>query len=247
MAVPLFVGAGSGSFATTGTGTVSKTSCTAGNLVFIHLVTAGTSADWSAFPSVTNIEMPDGTADDLDAIQTDQNVGAPVSYSHSLFIGRVMADGTCSADYTVGASGEDLFARLYEFSGEALGTTKATIIENGGSDAVSTDGTGATVDAGDCVTNDVDRLACSFVAIDVNRSIGDFSGESGGDWTEAVAEYAEAGGAKATLQLQTASIAVAGTITGGSAAITSSGWGIFTLAIIPAPAPVGATIAWITA
>jgi hypothetical protein len=86
------------------------------------------------------------------------------------------------------------------------------------------------------ITNGTDRLACQFVAIGANQATASFTGETGGDWTEAEAEYATATGATATLQLQTASVAAAGTIDGGTQTISSADWGCIGTAIIPTAA-----------
>lgn len=249
MAVPLFVQAGSGSTITTGTGTVSLTSATAGNLVILQLEVDGLAADWSQ-SGATNVSALDGTTDARDTIVVNFTVGTdpPANALHSLYCGRVTANGTCSFDITVGASGEDIFARIYEFSGASLGTTLDTVIENGADPDLYTgdSGSGTTVFDIGCTTNDIDRLALEFVAIDSNQAIGSFTGETGGDWTEAVAEYV-GGGTVGTLQLQTAEMAAADTISGGTVSIGSANWGVLALAIIPGPAATGATIAWITA
>lgn len=226
MAVPVFAGAGSGAAVLTGTGTVSKTGCIAGNLLLIQFFVRGTTEDWSAFSNVVNIEGIDGT---------DNATTGVVAAQYGVFIGRVMANGTCSGDATVGASGEDIFMRMYEFSGASAGASVASVLENGvgitdTSSAISTD-----VGDAPLTTNGGDRLGLNFVYLNNNQAIGSFTGETGGDWTEAVAEYQEATGATATLQLQTTAMPSAGSIDGGAVTIgTSIEWVSRSTAIIPA-------------
>jgi hypothetical protein len=58
---------------------------------------------------------------------------------------------------------------------------------------------------------------------------------SGGTWVEAVAEYATATGTDGCIQLQTADMASAGTINGGTyTMLASDGWGVIGFAIRPA-------------
>jgi len=235
-----FVGAGSGTLVTTGSGTVSKTGCTAGNLLVVHLVAAGTTEDWSAFSSETNITDIDGTPNNLAGITTGQGIGNPSTYMGSLFTGRVTSDGTCSASASVGASGEDLLMRMYEFSGVTSASTIADVFEQDPGPSTSGLGTGTTVDptqfGSNYITNGQDRLALCFIALATNQAIGDLTGETAGiDFTEAVTEYQEVGPSTGTLQLQTAAIASAGTYDPGTVTIgTSDDWGGIITSLIPA-------------
>jgi hypothetical protein len=231
MAVPVFVGAGTGAAILTGTATVSKTGCTSGNLILMHIAIGGQTEDWSTgtFVGLDTLAGSPGFSDGV--LQ-----GPYGTRYHGFQMGRATAS-TVSLDLTVGASGEDLFARLYEFSGEFEGTTLGSVIENsigagspvwGHSNATST----SVADEG-VGTNGNDRLALQLVALATNQAIGDFTGETGGDWTEA-AEYQDATGVTSTMQLQTASIPSSGTIDGGSATVSSVAWGVWGIAIIPA-------------
>lgn len=56
-----------------------------------------------------------------------------------------------------------------------------------------------------------------FVALDNNPAMAPFTGETGGDWNEPVAEFASALGSNFSLQLQIAPMPSGGTIAGGSA------------------------------
>jgi hypothetical protein len=79
------------------------------------------------------------------------------------------------------------------------------------------------------------RLAVSFVSVENDISVGSFTGESGGDWTEAVSEYTFNGDDDLCMQLQIATMASAGTISGGSydTGYTSYRWGVRAFALIP--------------
>lgn len=238
MAVPSFVGAGAGAVATTGTGTVSKTGCTAGNLLVAQLVIRGNNEDWSALTNAVNVRGLTGTLNSWTLIQQGLGIGSFADLA-AVFCARVAADGTCSGDFTVGASGEDLFARIYEFTDASVGTTVDTVFENGsqaGGGYFSTSATNTSIEDTAVTTNGPSRLALQFVATASNQTLGDFTGETGGDWSEAVDQFNSATGATATLQLQTAVMAAAGVINGGAIATASVAWGTYGLALRPGPA-----------
>lgn len=237
MPLPVCVGAGAGVAILTGSGTVSKSGCVAGNLLVQHLVVRGASEDWSGISNVVNWKNLAGVSGQTTGVQTGLGIGTGSVSRHALFASRVIADGVCSGDFTVGVSGEDLFLRMYEFSGASPGATVAAVFENGGSHYGAVEGTSVAVADSGVVTNGADRLACQFVGIGANQAVESFAGETGGDWTEAVAEYASAEGVAATLQLQTAPMAAAGTIDGGTQTIVSAAWGSIGLAIIASFAP----------
>ena len=71
------------------------------------------------------------------------------------------------------------------------------------------------IDAPTITTTGNGRLAVAFISIQNDISLGSFSGESGGDWTEAT-EYPFNGDYDICMQLQTATMATGGTISGGS-------------------------------
>jgi len=69
------------------------------------------------------------------------------------------------------------------------------------------------------VTNTIPKeYTVNLVSVgeDIGNTYSSFTGESGGDWTELVAEYSNGAGADGTLQIQGAVMASAGTINGGS-------------------------------
>jgi len=230
VAVPTFVGAGTGVAVLTGSGTASKTTCTAGNIIFVHLVNRGN--DYGFPFSITNISNLAGTASSISQVCVDRTLGT--GNVHSLYIGRCTADGTCSAGAAAGAGSEDVYFRVYEFSGAYPGTDNTGIgtIENGGLTFASGSGTSTSVLDTGVTTNGADRLALQFIGLASNQAIGNLTGETGGDWTEAVAEYQDATGSTATLQLQSASVTSAGTIDGGTVTVTSVGWGVIGTALI---------------
>src|SRR6187431_3331023 len=149
MPVPVFVGAGAGAEQlVTGTGSVSKTGCTGGNIViFQNFMGADSGRD--GFTNFVNVRGLNGTLGSLDTISNAVN--------RQVFIGRVVNDGTVSCDLVVGAAGDDIAARVYEYSGASLGTTLATVCENVNTEtgfAAST-----TVLDADVTTKGPDRLA----------------------------------------------------------------------------------------
>lgn len=234
MGLPTFVGAGTGAAITTGTATISKTGCTAGNVVLMHMYVAGTSDDGSR-SAITNITSIDGAAGDLNHTEW-RDVGAPTVGLHILSIGRATANGTCSVDWTVGASGEDTFARIYEFSGAITSSVLTAVIENDMDTHEFTATTDATPHAVTVLTNGVNRLALACLAVAGNQAIAEYTGEVGGDWFEPVSEFASATGATATLSLQIANMTAAGVLSGGECTISAStGWGIQGLALVGTP------------
>ena len=90
---------------------------------------------------------------------------------------------------------------------------------------------GTTISAQSVTTTGVNRLAVSFVFDTANNALNVFSG---GTWAEPVGEYTVATGSGGGVQLQTATMSSAGTISGGSYTIaTSASWGVRAFALIP--------------
>lgn len=151
-------------------------------------------------------------------INTPSGFTAVTSTTASLYSSRVfrkIADGTETGSVTASITGDDVgrAGRMYRFS-QGAGTESAS------SAAAATSATA--MDAVN-VTSTVDlALACQCFAATVNSTIGAISGESGGDYTEAVAEYAVTSGTGFCLSLQIATLAAAGSITGGSATLGAS-------------------------
>jgi hypothetical protein len=238
--LPAFVGAGTGTLVETGPTTVSKTDCTAGNLLLLHVLERGTPTGFTRSNRV-NMTALNGTVNSDAAITSAVGVGGGFTSRQALFACRATANGTVSWDLTVGGGGFDLLARAYEFWGGTAGLTDITVLENGSTigSPPRTTGAGTSTSVADAIvtTKGAQRLALQFVVLESNQAIGNFSGETGGDWTEAVAEYAEAGGATGTIGLQIAEMPIAGVIDGGTITVTSIPWGTMGTAIIPLSTP----------
>ena len=123
------------------------------------------------------------------------------------------ADGTETGNLDVTTSGGDFSAgRIYRFShGSAVEADSGT----------NTDSSGTGMTAVDLTTLGPNRRAVQLLGANVNTTIGDIAGESGADYTEAVAEYANAAGV--IISCQTALVPAAAAITGGSATLGSAG------------------------
>src|SRR3990167_5827650 len=124
-----------------------------------------------------------------------------------------ISDGTESGNLTVTVAGTaEKVARLYSFSNNAASAYN----ESGGHGA----GAANPVPMQAVTTSINEGLAVSLVRIlNATETPGSATGETGGDWTEAVAEFA---GTSIQIQLQIATMATAGTITGGSVALSTS-------------------------
>lgn len=114
--------------------------------------------------------------------------------------------------------------RMYRFTGGS-GTNTATTAGAGTSASIGDEG----------VTTDADdQLAVNFVFVPRGQfTLAAFTGQTGGTWTEAIAEFQDGAGTDGnTLQLQRASMATVGTINGGSTALSpSTEWGVIGFAI----------------
>lgn len=241
MGVPTRVQSSAGTVATTGTQTVSLTGCTAGNVVLFHVAERGTIAEDFSTTNRVNIEAIDGVDGNMDAIVTGSSAGAVL---HQAFIGRVIANGTVSVDMTVGASGNDLYAWLHEFSGcstSSVAIGSGGVFENGsiltGRDVAG--GTSATpfFAGATIITNGTNRLGITLASIASAQAMSSWTLETGGDFTEA-AEFQSATGATATLQLQTASLPSPTTVADGEQSLgVSTDWVVVLFALNGTPDP----------
>lgn len=222
MAVPVLAASGTGAATLTTTLAVPyPASVGTGHLLLMHIlvrdVTSGaptTPGSWSLLHS--------------DAFSSfDQ-------YTYSL----IAAGGeTGNLDVTVitdGAGG--VFGRMYRFTGDDVDWQ----FED--PDVLS--GTTSPVLMPDVTTTAANRLCISLTAVSDNNIADSATGETGGDWIEAVAEFADATGLDGMLVLQTADMAAAGTISGGSYGIGANdpwvnrAFAIFTSAGAPPPVDV---------
>jgi hypothetical protein len=72
------------------------------------------------------------------------------------------------------------------------------------------------------------------LAINDDNPVDAFTGQTGGTWAETVAEYATQSGTDGCIQIQTATMTAAGTISGGTASITDvDAWGSVAFALLP--------------
>ena len=207
---------------------------TAGNIVVIQILQDGATSGAVAATSYSNLEALDGTDSSANYIGAFQVGGTSLAILH-LWIGRAIANDFGTRISGTNSTSEDLYMRSYEFTTCSTGTTLATVIENGTAGATANgSGTSATVADAGVTTLGADRLALNLVAENDDNAIAAFTGQSGGTWAEAVAEYADAGGTDGMIQLQTAAMASAGTINGGTATSpdATDGWGVVGFALI---------------
>jgi hypothetical protein len=137
------------------------------------------------------------------------------------------SDGTETGALTVTAEGTACkIARMYAFRNVAL----SSFTEGENFDNRYT----STIYAPSVTTTGVNRLAVAFVFVNNDRTVDSFTGESGGNWTEATSEFTTTQGEDGCVQLQTAAMATAGTISGGSDPMGSSDpWGVRAFALKP--------------
>ena len=111
-----------------------------------------------------------------------------------------------------------------------------TIYEGAGSASATLD---IVSDVG-VTTTGIHRLAINITYAADDRDFANFTGETGGDWTQAVAEYANTTGTPdGTIDLQIATMASAGTINGGASADlgTAFAWVVRGFALLPNDSP----------
>jgi hypothetical protein len=234
VAAPAWVKSNAGVVDTTGAFASSLAGVAVGNLI-VFQVNADGDTDFNAvtFTDTNNtIEDLAGTDNTMTAIAA-QAIGSSVS-SHWLWLGRALAT-TVSIDAST--AGEDVYCQIHEFGDHNnAGTTLADVIENvtAGSFLNGT-GSGTTLSDTSVQTLGADRLACNFIAANnaVQASFGSFAGETGGDWILRTS-FGSTTGTDAAVGLQTATIASAGTINGGTDPITTASWGVIGFALIPA-------------
>lgn len=145
------------------------------------------------------------------------------------FLYYKIADGTEDAtNFTFDPDGTTAdvvhLARAYRFTG-------ASAIEG-----ISVrQGTTGAVAAPTVTPLGTNRLGVCFVAVAENGTIGPFTGESGGDWTEATAEYVNSGGGNGSLQCQTCDLSAGTPISGGTVTPSKQqAWTAVAFALVPA-------------
>lgn len=136
------------------------------------------------------------------------------------------ATGSESGTITVNIGGSNCkMTRMYSFRNVAL----SSFTEGGGFGS----GSSSTINAQSVTTTDTNRLAVSFVFVNDDNAVGSFTGETGGDWTEAASEFTTTAGLDGCVQLQNAPMTSAGTISGGSYSMSSDPWGVRAFALKP--------------
>lgn len=121
-------------------------------------------------------------------------------------------------------------ARVYSFAGRTSGTI-AQLVKGFAATSHATDPAMPTV-----TTTQAGGLAVALVAQNDNNAFASPTGESGGDWIEAVAEYTVALTPGLSLGIETATpTSDPGTISGGSMATTNDPCGVIGFQIIAAP------------
>jgi hypothetical protein len=211
MAAPVFDSAGAGAFAnSTSINLPYPATVAANDLLFLHHVVR---------ESGHAVTTPAG----WDVIQ------ATIDNTFTIFttLYAKVAAGTETGNLTVniGGGAAATLGRIYRFTGNAISAYSEGLSNSGIGDISAT-----VTDAG-VTTTGVDRLALNFVACSGTGSIGSFTGETGGDWTEAVAEFTDA--TNGQIQLQTATMAAAGTIDGGTLTQGGSQYLVLGVAILP--------------
>lgn len=112
--------------------------------------------------------------------------------------------------------------QVFRFTGSGAGLIDTS---SGG----TTSGSSTTPSFTGVTTSVANELAVGMLTAGTNTTVGNVTGESGGDWTEAAAEDT---GSTKTVQCQTAGMASAGTITGGTCTLGfSTEWRTFSFAL----------------
>lgn len=124
-------------------------------------------------------------------------------------------DGAAQNFGSSGAGTQPRWARIYSFSGYVGGAITDVVPAASFS---FTDDTGASFPAPDVTTTQAGSLAVALVTVSDDNAVGSFTGETGGDWTEAVAEFAHNPLASdICMQIQTCTpTSDPGSVTGGS-------------------------------
>lgn len=182
----------------------------AGHGLLLHVMAAD--------PTLAFVNLPSGWT----TIDT-RNVGATFE---SKLMWKI-ADGSESGALSVTVGDlSGAWARMYRFNRVKSIESATGQIDNSSS---------TNMPASNLTGTGVAAAALQVMGARVNTTIGNIAGESGGDYTEAVAEYATGGGTPAMLSLQSATLALPGTINGGAATLGAAATGRVTHAVILKP------------
>lgn len=212
MALPAYAAAGTGVRDDTTVAIPYPSGISAGHLLLLQVLcynieTVTTPADW------TLLYGPDTAAAGVQGRQ---------------YIYAKSATGSESGTLTVTASNSDIGGRIYRFTGWANASPITANFEAG----ATANGSDASIEIPSVTTTGTDELVVAFIGITDDNAVASATGETGGDYTEAVAEYAQSTGADFCIQLQTAGKAAAGTISGGVVSMgAADGWVVRAFAI----------------
>lgn len=239
MAAPTFVTASTG--ATDAGGNWSFTGAVAsavGNILLIQILQDGTTDSAVTMTGILRCANVAGVSPGVTPIpgpNTDGSwpIGSAATGRQFIWLGRATDTVTGPTWNGTNSTSEDLYFRCYEFSNVSTGTTLATVIENStAGNATNGAGTSTTCSDTAVTTLGPDRLALNLVGLsDDAMGLAVFTGMTGGTWGN-FQIYEESSGTDATIALNMATMASAGTIDGGSDAITSIGWGVVGFALI---------------
>jgi hypothetical protein len=195
---PAYAAAGAG---TSGTGTLSvpQVAASAGTRAYMHVLVRAASGQAPDTPSGWTLVAGPHATQTPTARQWVFRENANRTGSES---------GTLSVTFAAGASQKT--ARMYAFSSDSGGTLEDVDTTAGAVQPVNMPSVTA---GGNC------RLAVCFIGCDDDNTIDSSTGESGGNWAEAVAEYL--GGTNTMINLQTAALATGGTISGGTSTLSN--------------------------
>jgi hypothetical protein len=235
VAAPTFLLASAGETDSTGSFTINgDTGGGADDIVIAHVLQDGTNAGTVAAGSWSGAtkNLTGGAAGTMTFLG-EFPVGNPTAGYQHIWIGRSISGGGPQL-FGTNSAGDDVYGRFYQFQNCNTGLSVASVIENGtAGTTVNGFGTSTTCSDTGVTTLGADRLALNFVGItDDATGLAAFAGETGGDWALATAIYATATGTDGTIGLMSAAMASAGTIDGGSDAITSLPWGVVGFALI---------------
>jgi hypothetical protein len=233
---------------TTQTGTINSVTAymraksTAGGYIQVTYQVAGTGSGTTGNPTPA---YPSGlVANDLILLQvtvrdTSNTPSTPTGFTplysaESSTVARQwiyykFSTGSESGTITITIGGTSCkVARMYSFRNVAL----SSFTEGGG---FGYSASSTTMSAQSVTTTGINELDVSFNFVTYNTAVASFTGETGGDWIEAVAEFTTTAGSRGCVQLQTATMASAGTISGGTLSLgsTARSWGVRAFALKP--------------
>jgi hypothetical protein len=188
-------------------------STVAGDLLIAHVFYGGST---TAPDTPANWTLLDGP----------RSLDTPATNGRVWVFGKIAVGSDAAPAFGTQAVTTPRRAIVYRFTG-VLPDTVSNVV--GGFGFAGPASTATIADVGVTTGSDtVNYLACQLVAVADDNAVGSFTGETGGDWTEAVAEFTGTTGTPDTcLQLQTAVVAPSTTINGGTFVMSAGDpWGV---------------------